>query len=64
MFLDHYKDNIAETKTRVNKKTEEVTTYQSYNYSKWFDSPRFRQDIIDYFSGKTTANKSIAASGV
>ncbi|WP_018622347.1 AIPR family protein [Spirosoma luteum] len=62
-FLEHYKDNIAETKTRINKKTQEVTTYQSYNYSKWFDSARFRQDIIDYFSTKTSANIGIANSG-
>lgn len=62
-FLEYYKDNIAETKTRVNKKTQEVTTYQSYNYSKWFDSTRFRQDIIDYFSGQTVANIGIAIDG-
>ncbi|NII26491.1 AIPR protein [Pseudoflavitalea sp. X16] len=62
VFLEHYRDNIAETKTRTNKRTGEVTTYQSYNYAKWFESDRFMQDILNYFSAQTTTNKNITAS--
>lgn len=63
-FLENYRENLSETKYKTNKKTGEVTTYKSYNYAKWFDSPRFKDDIVEYFvDGKTSANKSIAASG-
>jgi ribosome-associated protein YbcJ (S4-like RNA binding protein) len=56
MFVENYKQNIAETKVKVNKKTGETKTFQVSNYSLWFDSPRFKQDILNYFADKTTAN--------
>lgn len=57
MLIENNKQNIAETKTRINNKTGEVSSYQSSNYSLWFDSPRFKQDILNYFAEKITTNE-------
>ncbi|EMR04159.1 AIPR protein [Cesiribacter andamanensis AMV16] len=48
-FLKSFQDSYANTKTRKDKKTGEIKEYQSYNYSKWFDSTQFEKDLIEYY---------------
>lgn len=49
-FLKSYRESYVNTKTKENITTGEIKTYQSYNYSKWFDSEKFEVDLIDYYS--------------
>ncbi|CAM1343515.1 AIPR family protein [Tenacibaculum amylolyticum] len=48
-FLKAFQESYSNTKTRKDKKTGELKTYQSYNYSKWFDSPQFEIDLIKHY---------------
>lgn len=48
-FLEFYKNKAENTKTKRKKKTGEDITYQSVNYSKWFDSENFDWDVKTFF---------------
>ncbi|WP_176620057.1 AIPR family protein [Flagellimonas chongwuensis] len=48
-YLEDWKKSNYNTKTRKDKKTGEIRTYQSYNFSKWFDSEKFEEDLKEYY---------------
>lgn len=48
-YLEDWKESNYNTKTRKDKKTGEIRTYQSYNFSKWFDSEKFEEDLKEYY---------------
>lgn len=48
-FLTNYRNSYINTRTKLNKITGETRTYQSYDYGKWFDSEKFKDDIIAFY---------------
>ena len=48
-FLEYFKDKSINKKTKINKKTGEKKIFPIYDYSKWYNSNQFEQDILSYF---------------
>ena len=48
-FIDFYKAKSKNTKVKKDKKTGEMIKYQSYNYSKWYNSEEFEDDLFKYY---------------
>lgn len=48
-FLTNYRNSYINTRSKINKITGETRTYQSYDYGKWFDSEKFKDDIIAFY---------------
>ena len=57
-FLKSFRESYTNTKMRKDRQTGELRPYQSYNYSKWFDSPQYDEDLINYYQ-KTPASASL-----
>lgn len=49
-FHNYYKNKSANTKTRRDRKTGELVTFQHYSYAKWYKSEEFKDDILEYFN--------------
>lgn len=49
-FIEHHKINVTIEKIRLNKKTNQETKQIYLDYRKWFNSPEFRNDVIDFYS--------------
>ncbi len=48
-FLNEFKDLTIITRTRRDKKTGELKTYQSHNYSKWFNSQEYEKELRKHY---------------
>jgi hypothetical protein len=48
-FIEQNRNKVENTRTKINKKTGEVKTYQVFDYTSWFQDPKFKDDLIDYF---------------
>lgn len=48
-FLELFQNSYVNTRNRINKRTGEIKEYQSFNYSKWFDSSQFEKDLLEYY---------------
>lgn len=55
-FLSYYRNKTANTKTKINKKTGEAITYQSYNHPKWLNSNEFVEDVKRFYHGLEEIN--------
>lgn len=49
-FINFYKAKAENTKTKKDRRTGELVTYQSYNYSKWYSSEEFKEDLITNYN--------------
>ena len=48
-FIDDYKNKNQNQRQIKNRKTGEIKTNIQVNYKEWFDSPRFKKDLLAYF---------------
>lgn len=48
-FIENFRHLPINTRTRKDKKTGELKTYQTHNFSKWFNSEEFENELKKYY---------------